>query len=48
MSNEDKDAAKANAEEIKDEDALQTRPRGNVYSEPGEKPQHEAPPPLAH
>lgn len=50
MTDQDKTDAeeKANAEEIKDVDATQGGPRGNVHSKPGQPPQHEAPPPLPH
>lgn len=39
---------KANADEIKRVDATEKGPRGNVFSEPDDGPQHDAPPPLAH
>lgn len=40
--------AKSNADEIKDVDATQGGPRGNVHSEPDQPPNFEAPPPLDH
>ena len=50
MANEKKTEAEAktSADEIKDVDATQKGPRGNVHSEPEEPVEQEAPPPLAH